>query len=448
MLSRSCRIQVLFLGVVLIAIVVAFASPCAVSAELHPQDGPHVDLRFELRQDALIADVAMNLVFLDFMIESQREQADHLELSELKAMEGALLARMREVCAITADGIAIRPSLQALAMNEPDESLLPLFPQSGMRGLKKIRFQLVYPLSTSPKALGIVWSVYPPDELSTLNPRPPLVLAAELTAEGVRTQLEFRTEEPEFTWHSTPGGLQTRLLGVPAPATRAIRSVSLLALACVFAAVPFAWRALRRRPRGAAIAASLGLCVAAAASGFWMPVLRVDIADPFAASQQLPTVDEAKAIFDPLHANLYRAFDFADESAVYDALALSVDGPLLENLYLTIHRSLVMQEEGGAVSRVRNVRRVAVDVDSIGFLSSVREKESPSFVVQCRYQVDGRVTHWGHSHDRTIEYLARYTIVAGTAGWRIAAADVLSQSRIDGVVPDVTPKRNDGTFDL
>ncbi|MDZ4755700.1 MAG: hypothetical protein SGJ11_14535 [Phycisphaerae bacterium] len=430
------------------------AASSARGASVHPQDGPHADLRFELRSDAFVADISMNLVFLDYVIDPHREQPDRIELSELKAMQAALTDRMAAVCRVTVDGTIVPPRLEALAMNDPDEALLPLFPLSGMRGLRKIRFELVHPISSPPGSISIVWSEFPPDELSTFEPRPLLTLAAELTAEGVRSQIEFRADEPEVTWHSTPGGMSARLLGVPRPAEPVTRSISLIALAAAAAALLTSWFALRSARRGARAAPHIvttGVLVAAAVvCAAAVPLGRINVTDPFASRHGLPSDADARAIFEPLHVNLYRAFDFAEESAVYDALAESVDGPLLEQLYLTIHRSLVMQDEGGAISRVRAVRRTAVDIQSIGMLETVSAQgaaetalESPSFEVLCRYQVDGRVTHWGHSHDRTNEYLARYTVIATPAGWRIAAADVLEQTRIDEAAP-----RDDGSFDL
>lgn len=425
----------------------------AASGGLHPQDGPHVDLRFELRADAFVADISMNLVFLDELLPPTREQSDRLEMSELRAMESTLLRRMAEVCAVTADGKPIAPTIGGLAMNDPDEALLPLFPISGMRGLRKIKFELSYPLSAEPSTLGVVWQAYPLDLLSTLDPKPPLVIAAELTAQGVRTPWTFAANEPEQVWHALRGGLDARLQAVPKPAAPAKRRFSVLGVTMVVVGLALTIATLRRsggRGRPGRVLTGLSLLVCGAFAIPFLPIAQVSVAIPGDAAQPLPSADEAKAIFEPLHVNLYRAFDFADESAVYDALARSVDGPLLEDLYLTIHRSLVMQEEGGAVSRVREVRRNEVTVDSIGMvpastghgagdpLADARE-EIPSFLVTCRYQVDGRVTHWGHAHDRTNEYVARYTVVARGAGWRIAEAEVLSQSRIDGGATPAAP---------
>jgi hypothetical protein len=413
--------------------------PLRADTSLHPQDGPHVDLRLELRADAFTIEASMNLLFLDEAIDSGREQEDRIELSELRALRPALEARMAELCRVAIDGVVVPPRLEGLAKNDPDEALLPLFPRSGFRGLRKIRFELVYPLPSAgkgadpPRSIAIAWLLYPINTLSIEDPQPPLVLAAELVVEGVRSEVILRSDEPEFIWHRPAGGsgLDARLDAVPAPeAMRAaapksiwtIGAWSLLAVGAIGLLVGG-----RRRAAVPFVLVILG--------GGGIAWLRFS-----GAADPLPSEAEIEAIFRPLHANLYRAFDYAEDEAIYDALARSVDGPLLEDLFLSIHQSLVMQEEGGAVSRVRGLRERSLEIESVGHLSD-GDSARPGFVVRYRYQVDGRVVHWGHAHDRTNEYLARYTVVAKPEGWRIAAAQVLEQARVDGLAED-------GTFEL
>ncbi|NQU48558.1 MAG: hypothetical protein HQ519_07915, partial [Planctomycetes bacterium] len=38
--------------------------------------------------------------------------------------------------------------------------------------------------------------------------------------------------------------------------------------------------------------------------------------------------------------------------------------------------------------------------------------------------------HWGHGHERTNEYLARYTVVQTDAGWRIGGSQIQEQLRV------------------
>ena len=60
----------------------------------------------------------------------------------------------------------------------------------------------------------------------------------------------------------------------------------------------------------------------------------------------LPDEAAARAVFEPLHANVYAAFEHTSESAIYDAPALCVEGDLLEELYEQVYRSMMLL--GGA----------------------------------------------------------------------------------------------------
>jgi hypothetical protein len=144
---------------------------------------------------------------------------------------------------------------------------------------------------------------------------------------------------------------------------------------------------------------------------------------------------EATRIFTALQTNLYRAFDYEAESSIYDALAESVDGELLEETYLSVRRALVMEEEGGAMSRVVSVRPIATSVVSQGEIEDAGVA-ARAFTVDATWQVDGRVTHWGHAHDRTNEYEGRFTVAASANGWRIHDAEITRQERVDGAESD------------
>ncbi len=153
-------------------------------------------------------------------------------------------------------------------------------------------------------------------------------------------------------------------------------------------------------------------------------------------------------MFVPLHANIYRAFDYVGESDIYDALERSVEGDLLDLLYRSIYESLVMEEEQGALSRVIAVRPVELVVESIEPLASDESGPRIGFTVLYRWQVEGRVTHWGHLHERTNEYLARFDVVGTTMGWRIGALELLEQERVNQYDdPDADEQELDDLFD-
>ncbi len=405
----------------------------------HPQDGPHVDLRYRLEASEFVTTVSMNLVFLDWMIDAPREDPERIDPAELAAIAPLIEAYCRAQLPVVVDGASIAPVLRELAINDPDPVLLPLFPLSGWRGLRKVSWELAYPLPPSkegPRSISVVWSAYPPDLLSILPSKPPIVIATEWSAGGLRTLFELTRDEPGYTWHRPGGGIAGRLVSVPEPPLPKPRVPAWATLSVAVFAVAFGAAALARR--GPRVALGSGLLAAAV-------VLVVRPAGPsfLALGTRLPdAIDErsAQETFESLQRNLYRAFDYESEGAVYDALAYSVTGELLEETYLGVRRALVMEEEGGAMSRVVAVRPVATRLASQGEVALEDGTRARAFTVDATWQVDGRVTHWGHSHDRTNEYDGRFTVAATADGWRIHDAEVTRQERVDDGAAEIPPE--------
>ena len=130
--------------------------------------------------------------------------------------------------------------------------------------------------------------------------------------------------------------------------------------------------------------------------------------------------DDASDIFQQLHRNMFRAFDYHNESEIYDALARSVDGDLLQTLYLEIIDSLKVSEQGGAVSKVEKVD--LVDGEQVkSFLSNGGR---PAFQYHSKWDLVGSVEHWGHIHQRTNKYDAEFTVELIDGDWKITGMNV------------------------
>ncbi len=406
----------------------------AVLAAIHPQDGPHADLRVEILPDRIVEHVAMNLVFLDTFAPTPREKSDDLDNVELPALQDSLARAMASLAPVTVDGVPVPPRIENLRLAAVDPTLLPLFPRSGMRGMRRIEFEAVYPLKQLPTRATIGWSAFPEDLLSTPEQPRYIVLAGELEAEGRRLGIEFTHDKQVVEWQAPKGKPGDELLEVPAPAPSrsgpgAVAWVlwGLLDTACVLVAV---WL-FRRKSPAARLLATVPLGIAGVAAV--LLALR-----PSSAAPSL-TREDAQAAFAPLHANLYRALDYVREGDVYDVLAHSADGPLLEALYRDMRRSLTIEEAGGAVGRVMAVRPIETVVGAIEIVPRKGAAARTEFVVDARWQVDGTVSHWGHRHDRTNEYRARYRVAATDGGWRIVSQDLLDEHRVDQPPAELPP---------
>lgn len=405
----------------------------AAPASAHPQDGPHCDVRGALRDDALELRLSMNLVFLDAMVATPRESPDVIAAAELEGVRAALLEHLVALHPVTIDGVVVEPTAGPLTASDPDPALLPLFPLSGMRGLRKVEITLRYPIAAPPRRISFVWRTFPPDVLSDPDDPPPLEIAAELVAEGRRHDMLFTTAEPEVVWHATGGTIEEALMPLPEPPAPHVRLVPILPILLAgFALAGLGvLRATGRRLSPPLLAAVLAGMLVAGWAGRGLVV--AEIARP-ARAEELPEAVEAARIFETLHANLYRAFDFAAEGDVYDALARSVDGPLLERVYDDVYRGLVMMEEGGAVGRVAELQPRDTAIESIGVIER-DGAATEGFAVRHRWRVRARVVHWGHAHERTIAYDARYAVAATPEGWRIVGVEVLDQEPVEEAPP-------------
>ncbi len=206
----------------------------------------------------------------------------------------------------------------------------------------------------------------------------------------------------------------------PAPRL-SLPMASLVCLACLPLVIILLWRQCAMA-KSYIFATALVLCCATAV---W-PFGRSDVPNPIAPTPELST-SQAQVVFAKLHENIYRAFDYRDESRIYDTLAVSVAGPLLRDLYLQIRGGLEMQEQGGAVSRVRKVEMI--EGEKVDLPSSPGSK-GHGFGYHCRWTVEGTVEHWGHVHARTNAYEAVFRVEPRDGVWKITDMEVLNEERL------------------
>jgi hypothetical protein len=73
----------------------------------------------------------------------------------------------------------------------------------------------------------------------------------------------------------------------------------------------------------------------------------------------------------------------------------------------------------------------------VNAVTLAEDRQSPVIIITSQWRVRGTVYHWGHSHERTNEYLAKYTIAVVDERWRIVGAEALEQRRVE-LTPDPT----------
>ena len=131
---------------------------------------------------------------------------------------------------------------------------------------------------------------------------------------------------------------------------------------------------------------------------------------------------EAQIIFSHLLKNIYRAFDFREESDVYDKLAISLEGDLLTDVYLQTNKSMELENQGGAVATVKDIE-----------ITEVKRETSSSkgeLAFRTKWIASGTLEHWGHSHNRQNQYDAILTISPIKDVWKITDIELLEETRI------------------
>jgi hypothetical protein len=163
-----------------------------------------------------------------------------------------------------------------------------------------------------------------------------------------------------------------------------------------------------RRPSGRA-----GLTVISA-------VLMTGVAFWLGSAARLSDEASAELVGGLLH-NVYRAFDFRDESRIYDVLDQSVAGDLLTQIYLETRRGLELENQGGARAKVKDIEIVDLST-TMGTDGALR--------ADVTWKVAGSVGHWGHVHQRQNRYEARLRIASVDGVWKMTELELLSEERI------------------
>jgi hypothetical protein len=119
--------------------------------------------------------------------------------------------------------------------------------------------------------------------------------------------------------------------------------------------------------------------------------------------------------------NVYRAFDFRGEDAVYDVLERSVAGDLLADVYLETRKGLELANQGGAQVKVKNIEMLSTELTG---------DDGNAIGVEARWNVMGSVGHWGHIHQRTNGYHAQLRVSEVDGAWKLTGLEILAEERL------------------
>jgi hypothetical protein len=264
----------------------------------------------------------------------------------------------------------------------------------------------VYPVDGIPKDVRLTWDMF--DDRITRVP-------GSATDEAGPMPSFLTPEDPELHWvnylkgSTLPGELDVEVPQSKLSIPIALAVAVLLALGLLIAAA-------RQRSW------MLGLAGAVLLAGGWVAPRTAALQVPLPASIRTPSGEEAASTIHALLYNVYRALDFRQEDVVFDRLAQSLSGDVLERVYLEMRKGLRLENQGGARVRVREVELLDV---------TPQEATAPGTLrYRTRWNATGSVGHWGHTHMRTNSYDALMTLGGTGDQWKIANIEILEEQRV------------------
>ena len=356
----------------------------------------------EVRHEILVP-----LLTFEKWLPVKRANPEFLEVAEQDAMRGQIAEWFRNRNPVEIDGIPVKPVLQRLQFFGLDiqDFAQNAEPRRISAYQARLGIILSYPAKAPPNRVNLTWEVF--------HESAPFLRSIVYDRNANPTEEFFVKDQPDFEWireGETPAVASFQTDWTPIQSKRKISNVSYGLIGIAFAGGAFTWMLYRNHPQ--CIPRSLGV------AGIWL-------IGAFMFKDHVPVADRPLAPDFTKHTatllqNIYRAYDYGDQSDVYDALAHSVNGPLLDELFLKIQSGLRMQEQGGAIANVQEVRIVSIK-------PALDNPES----LDCKWNVTGTVEHWGHIHTRENQYSARIKLDVSEKGrGRISKFEVTNEKRV------------------
>jgi len=154
-----------------------------------------------------------------------------------------------------------------------------------------------------------------------------------------------------------------------------------------------------------------------------LPYGTLAVPNPFFAAYA-PRGDGARLIMSKVLSDTYQAFNIDDENELYDTLAESVTGNLVDDLYLDNRRRLTAGTRQGTKVTIRGVSVLKIGEPVEGVTGG------EGFSYDCRWAVVARVQHLQHVHHRQQIYSGVLTLRAEDGRWKVAGVELHSEDRV------------------
>lgn len=327
----------------------------------------------------------------------------------------AVAAKIAEQSPMTIDGTPVVPDFDRAA-----------FMRIGLRGLEILAPG--DPVNVDAAILGLIWSA-PTDGLpkeatvtwTLFDENAPEVPGYAIDAAGPFLYT-LTQDDPKMVWTN-------HFKKSPVPAVEEVEArpwadmeLPGLSIGLWFVAVVLGIGAIVVTGKLKKASAGVGAMAAVIAGFLTLQHAPIAVPRPGLAPANLPA-EQAQVLAERLLSNVYRSFDFRGESQVYDRLAKTIDGALLEEVYLNQRQALRIAKAGGADARVKSVNVSSATPEHISGTAA-------DFKIRTKWTIVGTVGHWGHIHQRVNSYDADLVISPEDGAWKIIGFDVHEQERL------------------
>jgi hypothetical protein len=139
-------------------------------------------------------------------------------------------------------------------------------------------------------------------------------------------------------------------------------------------------------------------------------------------NQNIPSEAEAGKILQGLMLNTYRAFMLQKDEDIYDALARSVSGEFLSEVYLQNREIVGLGNSDRAMAMIHQL-----DIKSI---DAMVQKKDGRIGIAANWDVYGSVHHQKHVHYRCNTYRAEVIIEPTENYWKLVKIQLLDEQRV------------------
>ena len=397
----------------------------------------------EVRHEILVP-----LLTFEKWVPVKRKNPEFLEVEEQEAVRKLIGDWFREHNPVEIDGIPVKAVLQRLQFFGLDINDFAQNAEPRRISAYQARLGIIlrYPAKAPPSRVNMTWEIF--------NESAPFLRSIVYDRNAKPTEEFFVKDQPRFEWkrngappipHSfeldwktAPAEMKTNPEVTPAPIqnkrgqfadnSKTISKMSYILIGIAFAFAAFTWMLYRNHPQR--IIRSFGILTIWLFGAFFFrnhipdadqttPTKQIASTSQVTSTNSAPVLDLSNRTAILLQ-NIYRAYDYGNPSDTYDALEHSITGDLLEELFLKIRSGLRMQEQGGAIANVQNVK-----------ISTINRVPNLDATFNCTWNVTGTVEHWGHIHTRENQYSANITLDITRKGrGRISEFEVTDEKRV------------------